>query len=79
MPNNLKVFGSKKTIVPKQDSQNRPTSEGGEPSSSHERGKDREVPTTSGTYPWSFVTPIFYNGQPSHGGDRKTFELMTSI
>ena len=35
--------------------------------------------TTSGTYPWSFVTQIFHNGQPSHGGDRKIFELMTSI
>ena len=22
--------------------------------------------TTSGTYPWSFVTQIFHNGQPSH-------------
>ena len=33
---------------------------------------------TSGTHPWSFVTPIFHNGQPSHGGDRKTFEVMTS-
>jgi len=27
---------------------------------SHERGKDREVFTTSGTYPWSFVTQIFH-------------------
>jgi len=27
--------------------------------------------TTSGTYPWSFMTQVFYNGQPSHGGDRK--------
>ena len=45
---------------------------------SHERGKDREVFTTSGTYPWSFATQIFHNGQPSHGGDRKTFEVMTS-
>jgi hypothetical protein len=45
---------------------------------SHERGKDREVVMTSGTYPWSFVTQIFHNGQPSHGGDRKTFEVMTS-
>ena len=45
---------------------------------SHERGKDREVLTTSGTYPWSFVTKIFHNGQPSRGGDRKTFEVMTS-
>jgi len=30
------------------------------------------------TYPWSFVTHIFHNGQPSHGGDRKNFEVMTS-
>jgi len=28
---------------------------------------------TSGTYPWSFMTQIFHSGQPSHGGDRKTF------
>ena len=34
--------------------------------------------TTSGTYPWSFVTQIFHNGQRSHGGDRKIFEAMTS-
>ena len=34
--------------------------------------------TTSGTYPWSFVTQIFHNGQPSHGGDHKIFEVMTS-
>ena len=34
--------------------------------------------TTSGAYPWSFVTQIFHNGQPSHGGDRKIFEVMTS-
>ena len=34
--------------------------------------------TTSGTYPWSFVTQIFQNGQPSHGGSRKIFEVMTS-
>ena len=33
---------------------------------------------TSGTYPWSFVTQIFHNGQPSHGGDRKIFKVMTS-
>ena len=45
---------------------------------SREWGKDREVLTTSGTYPWSFVTQIFHNGQPSHGGDRKLFEVMTS-
>jgi hypothetical protein len=44
----------------------------------HERGKDRELLAISGTYPWSFVTQIFHNGQPSHGGDRKTFEVMTS-
>ena len=45
---------------------------------SHERGKTREVFTTSGKYPWSFVTHIFHNGQPSRGGDRKTIEVMTS-
>ena len=37
---------------------------------SHEWGNDREVFTTSWTYPWSFVTQIFHQGQPSHGGDR---------
>jgi hypothetical protein len=26
----------------------------------------------------SFVTKIFHNGQSSHGGDRKIFEVMTS-
>jgi hypothetical protein len=36
------------------------------------------VLTTSGTYPWSFVTQILHNGQPSRGGDRKIFEVMTS-
>jgi len=34
--------------------------------------------TTSGIYPWSFVIQIFHNGQPSHGDDRKAFEMMTS-
>ena len=38
---------------------------------SHERGKDREVLTTSGTYPWSFVTQIFRSGQPSRSDDFK--------
>jgi hypothetical protein len=45
---------------------------------SHEWGKDREVFTTSVTYPWSFVTHIFHSGQPSHGGDCNTFEVITS-
>ena len=45
---------------------------------SREWGKDREVFTTSGTYPWSFATHIFHNGQPNHGGDCKIFEVMTS-
>ena len=40
---------------------------------SHELEKDREVLTTSGTYPWSSVTQIFHNGQPSHGGGGKIF------
>ena len=46
---------------------------------SREWGNDREVFTISGTYPWSFVKQIFHNGQPSHGGDHKPFEVMTSI
>ena len=46
------------------------------PAISHEWGKDREVHTTSGTYPWSFVTQMFHNGQPCHGDDLKTFEGM---
>jgi len=33
---------------------------------------------TSGIYPWSIVTQISHNGQPSLSGDRKTFEVMTS-
>ena len=45
---------------------------------SRESGKDQEVFTTSGTFPGSFVTQIFHNGQPSHGGDRKIFEVTTS-
>jgi hypothetical protein len=45
---------------------------------SREWRKNREVFKTSGTYLWSFVTQIFHSGQPSHGGDRKVFEVMTS-
>ena len=48
------------------------------PAICRERGKDREVFTTNRTYPWSVVTQIFHNGQPIHGGDRTTFEVMTS-
>ena len=44
---------------------------------SHERGKYREV-FTSGTYPWSFGTQVFHNGQPIHGGDRTIFKVTTS-
>jgi len=36
------------------------------------------VLTTSIPYSWSFVTHIFRSGYPTHGGDRKTFEVMTS-
>jgi hypothetical protein len=43
------------------------------------KGKDREVLTTNGTFPWSSVTQIFNNGQPIHDGDRRTFGVMTSI
>jgi hypothetical protein len=41
------------------------------PVTSHEWGKDWEVLTTSGTWPWSFLKQIFHNGQPSHGGDHR--------
>ena len=51
---------------------------GTNPVMSHEWRKDPKVFTTSGTYPWSFGTQILQNGQPSHNGDRKTFEVMTS-
>jgi hypothetical protein len=44
---------------------------------SYETGKNREVFLKSGTYPWSFVTQIFHSCQPSQGGDRKMFEVMT--
>ena len=43
----------------------------------HQWGKNRGV-FTSGTYPWLFVTQIFHNGQSCHGGNRKTYEVMTS-
>jgi hypothetical protein len=33
--------------------------------------------TTGEAYPLSFVTQIFHSGQPSHGGDRKIFQVMT--
>jgi hypothetical protein len=46
---------------------------------SREWGKDREMYTTSGTYSWSFVTQIFHNGQPSHGGEPKMFEVMKTV
>jgi hypothetical protein len=45
----------------------------------HEWGKDREVFMKGGTYPRSFVTQIFHSSQPSHGGDCKALEGMSSI
>jgi hypothetical protein len=33
---------------------------------------------TNGTYPWSFETKLFRNGEPSDGDDRKTGEVRTS-
>jgi hypothetical protein len=45
---------------------------------SHESGKDREVFTTSGTYPWSLLAQIFHSGHPSHSGDRKTFDCCST-
>ena len=35
---------------------------------SHEGGKDEIVIKTKGTNRWPFVTQIFYNGEPCHGG-----------
>ena len=35
--------------------------------------------TLSGTYPWSFLTEIFHNGQSSNDGDCKTFNLHLKI
>jgi hypothetical protein len=35
--------------------------------------------TTTGTYPWSFVTYIFHSGQPSYGGDFKTLSPLTQF
>jgi hypothetical protein len=35
--------------------------------------------STSGTYPWSFVTQIFDSSQPSHGGDRKTLFVLIVV
>lgn len=32
---------------------------------------------TDKTYPWSFVTQILHNGEPSHGGDWKTYAMIT--
>jgi hypothetical protein len=48
----------------------RPVNQVTNPVISHEWGKEREVFTTSGTYPWSFVTQIFHNGQLWQGGGR---------
>ena len=45
---------------------------------SREWGNDREVFTTCGTYPWSFLKQLFRSGQPSYGGDRKILEVRTS-
>ena len=38
-------------------------------------GKDL---STNGTYPWSFVAQIVHYDQLSHGGDCKTFDVITS-
>ena len=43
---------------------------------SHERGTDREVLATRVTYPGHIATKIFRNGEASHRGNRKAFELM---
>ena len=35
--------------------------------------------TTSGTYPWLFVTQIFHNGQPRDGDRKKTVKIKISV
>ena len=42
----------------------------------YEWGKGGIGITTKRIYPWLCVTQISLNGLPSHGGDRKTFEIM---
>jgi len=37
---------------------------------------DREVLTVRVTYPGYIATKIFRNGEASHRGNRKTFEVM---
>ena len=45
----------------------------------HETGKeDGIVTTTNITYPWLSMNQIFFNSEPSHDGDLKTIEVMTS-
>ena len=44
----------------------------------HKRGKDLEVFTTGGIYPWSFATQIFHIGEGSHCENRKTVKVMIS-
>ena len=43
---------------------------------SRERGKDRDVFTTSGTYTWSLMTHIFHSGHRSQGGDSPIKEIL---
>ena len=45
---------------------------------SHEWRKDGIMSTTNWKSPWSFVSQIWRNGWPSHGGDCKTSKVLTS-
>jgi hypothetical protein len=48
------------------------------PEINHGWGKDREVFTTSGTYPWLYVKHIFHhNVQPSHGGWGSCYSIFS--
>ena len=47
------------------------------PEISQQWGKDREVFTTSGTYPWSFVIQIFHSGQVSHSVVFLVFHIIS--
>ena len=47
-----------------------------------EKSRTRKGPGSAATieiYPWSFMTQIFHNGQPSRCCDRTTFEVMTNV
>jgi hypothetical protein len=51
------------------------TTEGRLRTKPYDKRDDFNFPISSGTYP--LVTQMFHSGQPSHGGDSKTFKVIT--